>query len=203
MYKRKSLTEKIYQQIRNDITFGKYYPGEHLVEDNLVQKFKASRSPIREALRQLQSEGLVEKNKGIRIAKLSIQQVDEIYSLRWLLESYAARLTSEKFKKKDSRYLRDLQHKLTLAAKNLNLKDWLQNNTLFHEFLIKNCGNSNLIQVLDTLKRRVYRYHYITVNIPGHFQTYLSHHEEKYMKLHLQIIKDILITYLREMLPNY
>ena len=65
----KSLREKIYEKIRDDITYGKYVPGERIVEDRLVEVLKASRSPIREALRQLQSEGLVtfERNRGILV----------------------------------------------------------------------------------------------------------------------------------------
>jgi DNA-binding GntR family transcriptional regulator len=214
-----SLREKIYQKITDDITFGKFAPGERIVEARLVQEFKVSRSPIREALRQLESDGLItfERNRGITITKLSIKQVDEIYSLRWLLESYAARLTAERFKKKDILYLRGLQKNLSAAAKDLDLKDWLHNNTLFHNFLSENCGNENLIQILVKLKRRVYRYFYITVSIPGHFEAYLGHHEgmlqgcekndgemaEKYMKIHLQTIKDVLIRHLKEVIPNY
>jgi DNA-binding GntR family transcriptional regulator len=214
-----SLREKIYQKITDDITFGKFAPGERIVEARLVQEFKVSRSPIREALRQLESDGLItfERNRGITITKLSIKQVDEIYSLRWLLESYAARLTAERFKKKDILYLRGLQKNLSIAAKDLDLKDWLHNNTLFHNYLSENCGNENLIQILVKLKRRVYRYFYITVSIPGHFEAYLGHHEgmlqgcekndgemaEKYMKIHLQTIKDVLIRHLKEVIPNY
>ena len=216
---KQSLREKIYEKIRDDITFGKFAPGERLIEERLVDEFKASRSPIREALRQLESEGLItfERNKGITIARLSIKQVDEIYTLRWLLESYATRLTAEVFEKKDAPYLRGLQENLRAAVKNMDLKEWLHNNNLFHNFLSDNCGNSNLIQVLGNLKRRVYRYHYITVSIPGHFEAYLEHHEgmlqgcekndgekaEKYMKLHLQTIKDVLINHLNEVTPNY
>ena len=215
----KSLREKIYQKIRDDITYGKFAPGERLVEDRLVQEFKASRSPIREALRQLESEGLITfaRNKGITVARLSIKQVDEIYSLRWLLESYAARLTAERFAKKDIPYLRDLQKNLRVAAKNMDLRDWLHNNTLFHNFLSEHCGNSNLITILDILKRRIYRYKYTVVRVPGHFEDYIKHHEgilkgcerndgpmaEKYMKLHLETIKDVLINHLNEVAPNY
>ncbi|HEA65500.1 hypothetical protein LCGC14_2459970 [marine sediment metagenome] len=213
------LREKIYQTIRDDITYGKFAPGERLVEDRLVEEFKASRSPIREALRQLESEGLItfERNKGITIARLSIKQVDEIYTLRCLLESGAACLTAESITKKDVAHLRDLQEKLRVAVKNMDLRDWLHNNALFHNFLCEHCGNSNLIQVLDNLKRRVYRYHYITVSVPGHFETYLGHHEgmlqacekndgemaEKYMKLHLKTVKDVLINHLNKITPNY
>ena len=207
-----SLREKIYQAVRDDITYGRLSSGERLVESMLVERFRASRSPIREALRQLVSEGLItfERNKGITVSKLSTREVDEIYTLRWLLESYAARLTAGKATKKDLKYLNDLSKKLRAAAKENDLMSWLENNTLFHDFLVHNSGNKNLERTLDTLKRRVYHYKYIIIRIPGHFEEYIQQHEgilegcetndgamaEKYMKVHLQKIKEVLIDYL-------
>lgn len=193
---------------------GKLFPGHRLVESTLVERFKVSRSPIREALRQLESEGLItlERNKGITVSKLSIQEIGEIYILRWLLESYAAHLSAERATRNDVKHLKDLHDKLKTAAKNYDLMSWIHNNILFHDFLSENSGNSNLNKVLNTIKRRVYRYHYMIVRIPGHFKTYLDQHEgilracenndgksaEKYMKLHLQTIKKVLIDYLNK-----
>jgi DNA-binding GntR family transcriptional regulator len=207
-----SLRQKIYQSIRDDITYGKLSPGERLVESELAEHFKASRSPIREALRQLESESLIRinQNKGITVSKLSPEEVDGIYNLRWLLESYAARLSAEKATKSHVVYLKDLHKKLKLAAKNSDLSSWIQNNILFHDFFSENSGNSNLHQILVTLKRRVYLYHYVIVSVPGNFKAYIEHHDqilracerndgemaEKYMKLHIETIKQVLINYL-------
>jgi len=212
-----SIREKVYQKIRDDITYGRLSPGEHLVEERLAKEFNASRTPIREALRQLESEGLIsfERNKGITISKLSVKQVDEIYNLRLILESYAARLTAEKASKKDVAYLRDLHEKLKTAATAHDLKGWLDNNTLFHDFLSQHSGNSNLIAILNILKRRIYRYKYTIVRIPGHFEDYIVHHEgilrgcekndgkmaEDYMQLHLEQTRKVLIDFLNTF-PN-
>ena len=207
-----SLRQKIYQSIREDITYGKLFPGERLVESQLAEKFKASRSPIREALRQLESEGLIRlnQNKGITVARLSAKEVDEIYSLRWLLESYAARLSAGQATKAHLVYLKDLHEKLKVAGRNADLSSWIHHNILFHDFFSENSGNSNLHQMLVNLKNRVYLYHYIIVSVPGNFQVYLDHHEEilkackkndgemaeKYMKLHIEHIKQVLIHHL-------
>ena len=207
-----SLRQNIYHSIREDITYGRLSPGERLIEFELAKKFKASRSPIREAIRQLESEGLIRfnQNKGITVSKLSPEEVNEIYNLRWLLESYAARLSAEKATKAHVVYLRDLHKKLKLAAKNSDLPNWIQNNILFHDFLSENSGNKNLHQILVTLKRRVYLYHYVIVSIPGNFKAYIEHHAkiikacetndgemaERSMKLHIQTVKQVLINYL-------
>lgn len=210
----KFLRENIYQAIRDQITFGELNPGERLTEPSLAARFKASRSPIREALRQLESEGLItlERNKGITVSKLSIEQVDDIYSIRSLLESYASRLSAERATKDHVRYLKGLNENLKRAAKALDLDSWLKQNTLFHDFMEEHCGNSNLIPILSTLKRRIYRYKYVIISIPGHFEEYIEQHEgivrgctkndgemaEKFMKKHLETVKRVTMNYLEK-----
>lgn len=212
-----SVRERIYERIRDDITYAKLSPGERLVEAKLCKEFQASRTPIREALRQLENEGLItfERNKGLTVSKLSLREVEEIYSLRCLLESYAAKLSAERAEKKDVAYLKQIQRHLRRAAKAYDLLAWLNNNTLFHNFFSEHSGNSNLVQILNALKRRVYRYQYMIVRIPGHFGTYLEEHDgilrgveakdgemaERYMRLHMERIRNVLIDYLSKF-PN-
>jgi DNA-binding GntR family transcriptional regulator len=209
----KSLREKIYQTIRDKITYGELLPGERLIEVSLVKDFKTSRSPIREAIGQLEAEGLItrEKNRGISVSKLSIKQVEEIYSIRELLESYATRLMAEMATKKQAEYLGSLHRKLIKAAKKFDLQEWLDNNALFHDFITERCGNQNLIPIIEILQRRIYRYRYMIARIPSSFDTYISHHEkivaacerndgqmaEKFMRLHIKTTKDRLIDYLK------
>ena len=71
----------------------------------------------------MESEGLIrfERNKGITVSKLSTKEVDKIYRLLWLLESYAARLSAEQATKNHVTYLRNLHGKLKAAAKNSDL----------------------------------------------------------------------------------
>ncbi len=206
---KESVRERIYKEIMDQITFYKLNPGERLVESALAKEFNASRSPIREALRQLESEGLLtfKRNKGYTVSKLSVKQVDEIYDIRWLLESYATRLTAEKANKREVEYLNSLNKKLHDDVKKKDLKGWLYHNTLFHTFFYGHCGNDNLRTILETLHLRIHRYKYIIIRIPGHFEGYLDHHEgilrgcrnrdgdvaEKYMKLHIQTVKEILV----------
>jgi DNA-binding GntR family transcriptional regulator len=213
-----SLREKAYNRIRDDITYGKLSPGERLIEKNLVEEFHISRSPIREALRQLESEGLIAfKNyKGITVSKLSLKQVEEIYNLRWVLESYAASLSAERATKNYVANLRNLHEKLKVAAETFDLIVWLELNTLFHDSLSQNSGNSNLIQILDILKRRIYRYKFMVLRVPGHLNQYITHHEgilkafekndgrmaEKYMKIHVEHIKNVLLDYLKKSLEK-
>ena len=213
-----SLREKVYKKIRDDITYGKLSPGERLTEKDLTEEFHISRSPIREALRQLESEGLItfESYKGITVSKLSVKQVEEIYNLRWVLESYSASLSAERATKNHVANLRKIHEKLTIAGKAFDLIGWIELNTLFHNSLNQNCGNTNLVQILDILKRRIHRYQLMAVRVPEHLNQFIEHHEgilkacekndgrmaEKYMKIHVELIKNVLIDYLKKSLEK-
>jgi DNA-binding GntR family transcriptional regulator len=209
-----SLREKIYQKIRDDITNGKLSPGERLLESKLAVEFKCSQSPVREALRQLASEGLLtfEENKGSTIRKLSIQEIDETYRILSVLESYAASQSTGRATKKDITYLRGLHNKLKIVAKKQDLGGWLQSNAEFHNFFSIHAQNQTLCQMLENLKLRIYPYRYITIRIPHHLEEYIRHHEgilkgyeandgkmvAEYMKLHVETVRDVLIGYLNQ-----
>jgi DNA-binding GntR family transcriptional regulator len=208
----RSVRDKIYESIRDFISYGNLHPGERLIETDLAQQFNSSRSPIREALRQLESEGLIrsENNKGYTVAKLSAKDVSEIYSIRILLEGYAAELTARSITMEQIRYLETLNNGLKASAENSDLKAWLEANTLFHRFFVAHCGNSNLSLILQTLQRRIHRYFYMIVQIPENFATYLDQHNgilegckegnpEKtaaYMRAHLETVREITLNYL-------
>ena len=210
----KLLREKIYLKIRDDITLGKLRPGERLVEERLVKEFKSSRTPIREALRQLESESLIvfERNKGITISSLSIKQVDEIYNLRLLLEGYAARLFAIRATPRQLISLKKLQKNLEQAYKASDLKKWIRHNRLFHNFITNHSGNGNLSITLEMLKRRVYRYSYVGATIPTKLGVYNEQHEnillscekkdgalaEKHMKIHIGTVRKVLTEILKE-----
>lgn len=215
---KKSLGQKIYKKIRDDITYGRLAPGQRFTETELTKKYKVSKSPIREALYQLVTERFVvfegNKNKKISVAKLSLKEVNELYDIRVLLEGYATRLFAEQATAKQVAYLTDLNEKLRKANETNNPKEWIDKDTLFHEYLVANCGNSNVIPILDVLKRKVYRYKFVVLSVPGHSNEYIKDHEgiirgcaendgllaEKHMKHHLTTVQRILTDFL-ELLP--
>jgi DNA-binding GntR family transcriptional regulator len=89
-----SLVELSVQRLRQDILSGRLVPGERLIEEQLTHRFGISRAPLREALRELAQQGLVEHlpRRGVRVADLSGTDVDELFGLRDLLERYAMTL---------------------------------------------------------------------------------------------------------------
>ena len=87
----RSLTELVVHRLRGEILSGVLAPGERLVEEHLTRRFHTSRAPLREALRLLGEQGLVDHlpRRGVRVAELSARDVDELFSLRDVLERFA------------------------------------------------------------------------------------------------------------------
>ena len=92
-----SLRGKVYDRIREDILNGVYKEHEELKEATLGKMMDVSRTPVREALRQLELEGLVEiiPNKGARVTGITKKDIDDIYQIRYLLEGLSARWATE------------------------------------------------------------------------------------------------------------
>ena len=88
-----SLSSKVYHSIRNAILSGKYMPGDELKEKNIGDELGVSRTPVREALRQLELEGLISiiPNKGAFVEGVSLDDVRDIYEIRALLEGLCAK----------------------------------------------------------------------------------------------------------------
>ena len=102
-YQEQSLGGQIFNRIRNDILSGNYAPGEELKEATLGKQLGVSRTPVREALRQLDLEGLVEiaPNRGAKVIGISRKDVEDIYHMRARLEGLAARKAAENIKEEE------------------------------------------------------------------------------------------------------
>lgn len=94
----RAAVERAYERIRAAIVEGRYTPGQRLVEQTVAEEFDLSRTPVREAIRRLDAEGLVvtERNRGAMVRAVSVDEVLDLYELRARLEAYAAELAAER-----------------------------------------------------------------------------------------------------------
>lgn len=175
-----SQREFAYREIRNAITFGQLKPGERLVEKKLSEIFKIGRTPLREALSQLQIEGYLDflPNRGVTIGRMSVQSLREIYDLLALTEGYATRIATKNLSKVEIKKIIAVQNKLAKAYKSKNSKKWLEENVIFHEFLIKASRNNLLHKIVDNLRNRIYRYRSISLAVADSFEDVFRAHEE-------------------------
>ena len=99
---------RVYDGVRRGIVEGDFLPGSRLVEQRLAEKFECSRTPVREAVRRLESEGLVvvERNRGARVRPLTEHEIADLYDVRARLEGYAASLAASRHEHADLVVLR-------------------------------------------------------------------------------------------------
>jgi DNA-binding GntR family transcriptional regulator len=169
-----------YNTVRNAITYGKLKPGERLVEKRLCEMFNIGRTPLREALRQLEIEGYLEfiPNKGVTITRISIENVKDIYDILGVLEGYATETAARYLSTKDIRKIESIQKDQRRAWAAKDFKKWLDKNAVFHEYVVKAARNNFLSGIIDNLRHRVYRYRLISITIPGAVEEYMQAHEE-------------------------
>lgn len=151
------LSEKIAETIRTNILKGIIKPGERLVEPKLSEQLGISRTPIREALRNLESEGFIEiiPRRGAVVTQITDKDVDEIFIIKMRLESLAARLATERLTNADIEKMKDLALRVRESTSKVGHKvNW---NSEFHEVFIQNCGNDRLIKILAGLQQQFKR----------------------------------------------
>jgi len=147
--------EKAYQTLRNGIVSGLYAPGAHITAQQLAAASGLSRTPVREAMRRLHSEGLIEiiPNRGAYVSRWSEAEIDHYFDVCLLLESHAAELATTKLTAKDVADLRDLSNAMgvMVAADQPCIEEIKQNNDSFHLKIIEACGNSRLRDLLRSM----------------------------------------------------
>jgi DNA-binding GntR family transcriptional regulator len=155
--KRPTLMHQALQEIREAIRKGKFKPGDRLVETQLAEEMHISRFPIREALRYLEKEGLVEAKpfKGTYVAQLTERDMEELYSLRSAIEAFAIRILikhidAEKIKKLESVF-RSMQQ----ASKNEDLDKLISEDFRFHQTICELSDHRKLLEVWLTLENQL------------------------------------------------
>lgn len=151
-----SQSKKVYDALRRDISSLYLRPGSRLHEEDLGELYKASRTPIREALLRLHHEGFVERDGRIlRVKRYTFPDVLEIYQFREALESAAVRLCVERASDNDLKTIEDQIHKyleFNLETDRLTINSYAN---LFHRSLASLCGNKLIDTNLQTIYDKV------------------------------------------------
>ncbi|NYT21998.1 GntR family transcriptional regulator [Alcaligenaceae bacterium] len=143
--------EHAYRHIRSAIQGGQLKPGERLREVELAESIGLSRTPIREALARLESEGLIvhDATRGIMVAELDYSMVTELYYMREVLEGTAARLTAQHASEVEISILEDLCRQYEAALG--NEEQLAVSNRQFHDTLYRCSHNRYLVNMLTVL----------------------------------------------------
>lgn len=155
---RTTLTDQVYGLVRDRILHAELAPGAFIREADL-EPLGVSRTPIREALGRLASEGFLERipHRGFRVPEEPVQRLLELYPIVGALELLAGRLALPRFSPADLARIKEINHKLSEAADVAEVRTRIDINNDFHRVFSERSGNQRLCNMLDDLRAQLAR----------------------------------------------
>lgn len=154
------LRDVVFKALREAIITGELKPGERLMEIKLANELGVSRTPVREAIRKLELEGLVimTARKGAEVAPINEKDLREVLEIRRTLEGLACELAAVNAGKEDIKHFKELNKSINQAVIDDNIEEITLQDVEFHEAIYRITGNKRLIQMLHQLKEHIFRY---------------------------------------------
>lgn len=175
-----TLREKILENIRDAIVSGSLKAGSRVSEPELAERYGISRTPIREAFRQLESEGYltVIPRRGAVVREFSQKDVEEFYAIKSILEGYAARRACDKLTEKELDRLESINSRLSELADNNDIKTFFKVHSDFHDLFIKAADNDKLRELISNLVTHFQRLRLMSLSIPGRMKISVQEHDK-------------------------
>lgn len=176
----KSYDSQVAFRIREMIRQGVLSKGEKIKEADLCDKIGVSRTPVREALRTLSSEGLIDlvPQKGAFVSEPPIERVKEMLDLMALLEGEAARIAVNKMTAGELDKIKAMHDELEANYENKDIEGYIQANFRYHRYIQELTGNEVLSEVIDSLRDKVSLYRSRQLHIKGRFKKSLQEHRD-------------------------
>lgn len=176
--KHKTLREQIVSSLRESIVKGELQSGQKLTEPELAEKLGISRTPIREAFRQLESEGFltVIPRRGAVVSSITRKEIEDFYEIKSLLEGYAARVAAERITKKDIDKLKKINEQLEVLTEGDDVEAFFRKNNEFHNTFIALCGNEKLMELRGDLVQKFLRFRLQALAVPGRLMESVKQH---------------------------
>jgi DNA-binding GntR family transcriptional regulator len=167
----KSISDQIYEVLKERILLGKITLGERIIESSIAEDLKTSRTPVREAFQRLVQDGLVERvpQGGVRVTVITPRTIREVFGIRAVLEVYAVELACENIEAETIIRLKELaqQARKLLSSPEANDPEGLialwKINTSFHETIYRAAGSEHLLKLVDQLNSLVRRFRFLSM----------------------------------------
>lgn len=178
----KTIRELLFEHIRDLIISGKLEAGRKLVEEELAEQFNVSRTPVREALRKLEIEGLVQyqPRRGVVVAGFSRDDVDEIYAARAVLEGLAARLAAERATDAEIAELGRRLAQMNRASEAGDFQRTARIHTRFDDVLYRIGHNRRLYNILSQFSEYIEHCQMVSMERPGRADEIRVEHNAMY-----------------------
>ena len=174
------LSQKVYRILKTGIVKKYLKPGTKLLEVKIAKQMGVSRTPVREAIRELAAEGFVKisPNQGVIVSIASIEDTQEVLQIRSVLEGLAARLATKVINGEEIKELEKYIEQMEYYANKDNALAFSKMDVKFHELILNICGNNRLIQIRKNLSDQAHRYRIRSLSIPGRLKHSLKEHQE-------------------------
>lgn len=174
----KPLRDVVVESIRQAIISGQFPPGMRLMELQLAEEMGVSRTPVREAIRKMELEGLVVMipRRGAYVADISIKDINEVYEVRTALDVLSAGLAAERIDKSEIQEMREL---LAEEAALVEVKDYpkiIDNDTAFHDVIYCASGNTRCMNIISNLREQITAIRGRSMPYPGRVEIMLKEH---------------------------
>ncbi|MBR5122084.1 MAG: GntR family transcriptional regulator [Anaerotignum sp.] len=173
------LRDVVFNTLRDAILTGKLVPGERLMENQLADKLGVSRTPVREALRMLELENLVElvPRKGAQVLDMSEKDITNILEVRSALEGLATSVACKKMSKEDLQQLKNMEVDFEKAVADNDVERFVDIDEDFHDLIFSATENDKLINIFRNLRIQLYRYRMAQAkNNDTSMSTIVAHH---------------------------
>ena len=208
-----TIRDQVYQLLKDEICDGRYEPGYWLQEKELAQRLKVSRSPVREALRQLSRDGLVRDipNKGVFVREFTIRDIEDVFDLRIMMESFALLHLRRELLREGKERLLELLGQIEKGYSAGDRKAYIGADIQFHHHLIQLCGNEFLVKAYSDVYSMIKQFCIYSLIDLARFNNSMAEHRqivhslltgqgeeaEKINRLHLELTKSKLTEVLK------
>ena len=176
------LRDVVFQTLRQAILRGELEPGERLMEIHLANRLGVSRTPIREAIRKLELEGLVVMipRRGAIVASITEKDLKDVLEVRRTLEIMAGEIACERITPELLEQLKNTGHEFMVRKDTNDFTSLAEVDVKFHDIIYAATGNQRLISILNNLREQMYRYRLEYLKDTGSHERLNSEHYEIY-----------------------
>lgn len=174
------LRDVVFHTLREAILKGELKPGERLMELQLAAKLGVSRTPIREAIRMLEQEGLAVTvpRKGAEVAKMTEKDMEDVLQIREALDDLAVNLACDQITEEELEKLHGAMIEFQQASKTDDVKRIAEADVLFHDIIYQATRNPKLVYMINNLREQIYRYRVEYLKDESIYPTLMQEHEQ-------------------------
>ena len=174
------LRDVVFNTLREGILKGELQPGERLMELQLAAKLGVSRTPIREAIRMLEQEGLAVTipRRGAEVAKMTEKDMNDVLQVREALDELAVSIACEQITEEELAKLEEALKEFEAAIGTKDIKQIADTDIAFHDIIYQASGNPKLVTILNNLREQIYRYRIQYLKDEKNYPNLLDEHRE-------------------------